>query len=564
MITTNGFVMDVPPDRSEQHYKEGHIQEPIVLAWMKTLLRPGDTVIDGGANIGFHSLQMSRLVGSTGTVWSFEPDPENYIILQHNIARNHCSNVLAFQMALADKEGILPLWVGSSSSESNSFFNIGDFSPNAVNVRAVALDDLLPKNTRPTFIKLDIEGAEGLAISGARNVIRRCSTLYIIMELFPAAMRASGWDLLRTEALLRELGFREFYALESVDARREVSSLVDMINPDDTSRGVAPQMLLCVKKRGKVRMHIYPMGTPHGQDVGSGPQEFINTVPLSQKGIAQHIEVVDPQDADFFYMGQFHNQDVGSQGFRLERFPHLQACPEKHIADIEGDWDLASQRLDPIFLKCILTTSCQDRGTLPNAMIRPCCSRILAALLNRYEQYPFVPGRVGMGFRGGITHHWSRLLLMAYLMRNRIPAIFYPVMGGLGAVGTEPGSPMAKEYEMFMHQFGLALCPRGGGEHSVRPYEASFFSCIPIIVGHCGLLGEDHYDTSFAWYISHLSSECEFMAMFHSILTSPFEELVKRANAARLYFDKVVRDYFKDPTDYFIRWLVRHRHIKED
>ncbi len=64
------------------------------------ILRPGDTAVDAGANIGTHSLFFSRAVGPAGTVYAFEPDPRAFALLEANIARNNTVNVRAQRAAL--------------------------------------------------------------------------------------------------------------------------------------------------------------------------------------------------------------------------------------------------------------------------------------------------------------------------------------------------------------------------------------------------------------------------------------------------------------------------------
>ena len=79
------------------------IYEEEVVPLMESLIRPGDTVVDVGANIGCHTLRMSRLVGPMGKVLAFEPDPQNLKLLRENLGKNNCTNVDVFPFALGDR-----------------------------------------------------------------------------------------------------------------------------------------------------------------------------------------------------------------------------------------------------------------------------------------------------------------------------------------------------------------------------------------------------------------------------------------------------------------------------
>lgn len=316
----------------------------------------------------------------------------------------------------------------------------------------------------------------------------------------------------------------------------------------------------------KIRMHVYPEAKlPDLRTTEEWP-EYADTLPFNKKSIAQHIECVEPRDAEFFYMGAIRNDDVSEEGFRLERFPYLTECPERHIANIDGDWDHREREptLDPVFRKCILIMSSHNRSMYPNAMVRPCCGPLLHHLLKQFPIFPFPPERAVFGFCGGILNHWSRLVLLGWIKKNQIPSVTLPQIGGRGASGIFPGSSEAMLYELNMRDCGLALCPRGSGEHSIRFYEACFFMCVPILIGDCGVVGDDYYDTRFIWQISPLASEYDTMQFLHHIIKEPLDKMRARAVAARIYFDNVVRVYFKDPTAYFLRWMVRHRYLREE
>ena len=95
------------------------VWEPVETAIMLRLLAPGMTVVDVGANLGYHAVIASRLVGPGGRVIAFEPEPRNHALLTANIKRNHCANVEVHRNAVSDE-------VGQSITLHLSADNLGD------------------------------------------------------------------------------------------------------------------------------------------------------------------------------------------------------------------------------------------------------------------------------------------------------------------------------------------------------------------------------------------------------------------------------------------------------
>lgn len=131
---------------------------------LPAIVRPGQTVYDIGANAGFYTILMSRLVGPAGTVVSFEPLPRNIAYLRRHIELNNCANVTVVEAAVADKPSVS--WFRTTESPTNSHLD----SSGDQRVEVVALDCLeLPP---PSAMKVDIEGAEYLFLQGAARLIQ--------------------------------------------------------------------------------------------------------------------------------------------------------------------------------------------------------------------------------------------------------------------------------------------------------------------------------------------------------------------------------------------------------
>jgi FkbM family methyltransferase len=145
--------------------------EPGVTAVLRRALKVGMTFLDVGANIGFFSLIGSRLVGPTGRVFAVEPYPYNVKVLLSNLRLNACDNVEVLPFAAADSAGLRRY--DDSAGNSGQILDAPAHASAALDeclVYAMPLDRMLPGGTRVDVVKMDIEGAEHLALKGMRQI----------------------------------------------------------------------------------------------------------------------------------------------------------------------------------------------------------------------------------------------------------------------------------------------------------------------------------------------------------------------------------------------------------
>ena len=157
--------------------------EPDVSAVIKSHLKPGDTFVDIGANIGYFTLLAASIVSETGHVYSFEPNANNCKLISQNITLNNFSNVEIFPYAVAESKQILNYHGGNVSSNGHISDKVDDQEA-FVQVEAVALDDILLKADTITAIKMDIEGAEARALQGMHQIIKKFKPI-IFTEFSP-------------------------------------------------------------------------------------------------------------------------------------------------------------------------------------------------------------------------------------------------------------------------------------------------------------------------------------------------------------------------------------------
>src|SRR5262249_41087030 len=165
-----GFRLRIKPqDWLGRHVYVTGEYEPATSRVIEALLRPGDTFLDIGANIGYFTLLASRRVGKAGLVFAFEPVPQTRENLLRNVRLNCATNVVVREEAVADSTGEDSFFLGppdhSGISSLRSLLN----ASGVLKIRKTRLDDLLPPGTRVDLIKIDIEGAEYHALRGMRE-----------------------------------------------------------------------------------------------------------------------------------------------------------------------------------------------------------------------------------------------------------------------------------------------------------------------------------------------------------------------------------------------------------
>lgn len=161
--------------------------EPHVAAAFEKLLAHGDYVVDVGANIGFFSLLAAHLVGPSGSVLAIEPNPRNARLLEMSRRANGFENITILQVAASDRLGLLALYSGGSNGTTAPTPESGADLLSATSVAALPLDRLVDTDRKVSLIKLDVEGAEGLALRGAGALLSR-DRPHVVSEFNPDAI----------------------------------------------------------------------------------------------------------------------------------------------------------------------------------------------------------------------------------------------------------------------------------------------------------------------------------------------------------------------------------------
>jgi FkbM family methyltransferase len=157
---------------------------------LKRILPAGSVVVDAGANIGIYSQFLSRCVGPTGVVHSFEPSPENFKRLQ--AAMRKLANVRLCQAAVGECSGRSKLYVSDKLNVDHRTYETDVDSRRAVPIDIVALDDYFKPGQRVDLIKMDIQGYELHALRGANRVLADNPAAKLLLEFWPYGLEQAG------------------------------------------------------------------------------------------------------------------------------------------------------------------------------------------------------------------------------------------------------------------------------------------------------------------------------------------------------------------------------------
>ena len=212
-----------------------HDYEPHVGKVFREYLRTGMTVLDVGANVGYFTLMAASLVGASGAVYSWEPSPSNARALSASQLANGFKNIEIIQAAAADRTALLRYYRASSNG------NVSDViaeSPedvlSAETVTALRIDDVVPRTVRVDFVKIDVEGYEFKALSGALNTLQR-SRPVIVSEFSPASLpHTSGVSGREYLQFFERLGYDMFVIADSETIAADVSGVLSRFDASGT------------------------------------------------------------------------------------------------------------------------------------------------------------------------------------------------------------------------------------------------------------------------------------------------------------------------------------------
>lgn len=167
---------------------------------LRRLVAPGMVAYDIGANVGFYTLALARLVTPSGQVYAFEPDARNAHLLRRHLKINAIENVTVVQIAVSSGSGLVAF---EGERDQARIARQGRYI-----VPSISLDEFMAQgNPFPSFIKMDVEGAEAMVLDGASSILSQAATSWMVAT-HSAALRTRCQEVLsRTGLALRGFDF---------------------------------------------------------------------------------------------------------------------------------------------------------------------------------------------------------------------------------------------------------------------------------------------------------------------------------------------------------------------
>ncbi len=190
--------------------------EPFFSKIFRAHLKPGMTIIDVGANIGYYTIIASAHVKSSGKVIAYEPEHANVNFLHESIRANKFMNIIVVEEGLGDREQNASLYLDPDNKGKHSLLQSGNENKAQISIPVTTLDSSLTKLgvSKVDLIKMDIEGWEGKALRGMAAIIHRDHPT-LLFEFVPERIRETGEDPTRLLAWLHA----EMYELSLINEK---------------------------------------------------------------------------------------------------------------------------------------------------------------------------------------------------------------------------------------------------------------------------------------------------------------------------------------------------------
>ena len=201
-VVVNGLILNLDK-KDSLNLSVNRNYEPEETAFLKATIKKGQHVIDIGANIGYYTTLLASLVGEHGKVYAFEPDTENFELLNRNIAANGFKNVVVENLAVSETSRDILLFYSGDKGDQR-IYDSSD-GRQSMKIKATSIDDYFANiNHSIDFIKMDIQGAEGLALQGMEKTIRKNKGIILNIEFWPFGLEKSAFGSLNfLNALVR-------------------------------------------------------------------------------------------------------------------------------------------------------------------------------------------------------------------------------------------------------------------------------------------------------------------------------------------------------------------------
>jgi FkbM family methyltransferase len=176
---------------------------------LSRVIRPGDTCIDAGCHLGYYSCLMGRLVGENGRVYSFDANPQACQSTRRNLALNGFYSAEVFQTAVAESTGSRRFYVSTDDQTGLSSLGAIPIHKQAISVPCIRLDAFLKDKgiDKVRLLKMDVEGAEEIALQGLGHRLAEHGIDFILVECFDERLQLMGSSTEAVSRILQGAGY---------------------------------------------------------------------------------------------------------------------------------------------------------------------------------------------------------------------------------------------------------------------------------------------------------------------------------------------------------------------
>lgn len=251
-----------PSDFMDQAMLFGYYEADLVY-WLRNTIGTGDIAVDVGAHKGYITLLLSTLVGPTGKVVSFEPDPYAFETLRANIDYNGLDTVTLYPYVASNQSGHCEFYVSNQRGFSSRFPNetATPLIASTISAEMQRLDSIVQDKYDISFVKIDAEGSELHVLEGMKDILSS-SHPSIWLEINRPSFSAANVDPESVRDMLRSFGYflyraswqrdmyqRGFLSLQKIDsfllqpACFNILALPDSFEQLENTRGMRVQVM---------------------------------------------------------------------------------------------------------------------------------------------------------------------------------------------------------------------------------------------------------------------------------------------------------------------------------
>lgn len=187
--------------------------DQVEIKLLKQLIKPGDYILDIGANIGFYAKLLAEFTTSKGRVFCFEPDSTNFKYLTKNV--KGIKNITLFNKAVSDKDDTLKVYKSKLLNVDHRTYPVNNYD-SIEEISSVKIDDLIANKIIPKvdIIKIDIQGYELTAFKGMEQLLSSSTDLKIVAEYWPHGFKRAGTSAVEFFDFFHSLNYK-FYSIET-------------------------------------------------------------------------------------------------------------------------------------------------------------------------------------------------------------------------------------------------------------------------------------------------------------------------------------------------------------